>query len=52
MIARRLEGSESGQSGPSQKWFVDPALCQVARSVSEHVLELVGLRYQQADVLK
>ena len=34
----------------SQKRLVYPALCQVAGGVGKHVLELVGLGHQQADV--
>ena len=59
MRPRGGEGRGRGEGGAviepsetSQQGFVDPALRQVTRGVSEHVLELVGLRYQQADVLK
>ena len=35
----------------SQEGFVDAALGEVAGRVREHVLQLVRLRHQQADVL-
>ena len=51
----RSEGGGSerdGRDGASQEWFVDPALDQVTRSISEHVLQLVCLGHQETDVLK
>ena len=53
----RAEGGAEGGAvieprEASQQGFVDPALRQVTRGVSEHVLELVGFRHQETDVLQ
>ena len=59
MRPRGGEGRGRGEGGAviepsetSQQGFVDPALRQVTRGVSEHVLELVGFRHQETDVLQ
>ena len=36
----------------SQEGFVDAALGEVAGRIREHVLELVGFRHQETDVLQ